>query len=240
MSLDADAPMIRRATEFRGCVCSDKRRILRATWPGNSPLRLGYTLTELIVVLGLIALLMAAAVPLFSYLSGNRDIDAAQNIVSSYLARAHEEAMTQQDGRGVIFYEEPQTGRIAMSMVYYDDPYGQPTQLDLFPGEEPVVLPRGVGAAFVQPDSSASSRYTYLGVVIFDGRGQASMMPCNIRAAGTLGQVLGTGWDGTSQPGLMLFDRRSMEGQTDRDQYLDDNGLMLMVNRYHGTLSRAE
>jgi prepilin-type N-terminal cleavage/methylation domain-containing protein len=77
----------------------------------------GFTLTELLVVIGLIVLLIALAVPAFSYLTGSRSTEAGQNLLSAALAQARAEAIGLQRPRGVIVYPDPNTGRTIIRLV---------------------------------------------------------------------------------------------------------------------------
>ena len=114
--------------------------------------RAAFTLTELLVVIGLIVLLIAMAVPAFRAMSGGRSIDAAQNQLSAILGAARAEAIALQKVRGVFFYVDPTTDRVSAALVEetagpasvttgpFPDYY-----LDLVPDRDPIVLPVGVG-----------------------------------------------------------------------------------------------
>src|SRR3954447_12008766 len=76
----------------------------------------GFTLTELLVVIGLIVLLVTLAIPAFSIITGGRSIDSAQNQVSAILGRARADAVGLQEERGVFFYQETAGGRITAAI----------------------------------------------------------------------------------------------------------------------------
>ncbi|GIW75030.1 MAG: hypothetical protein KatS3mg104_0093 [Phycisphaerae bacterium] len=76
-----------------------------------------FTLTELLVVIGLIVLLITIAIPTFSVLRGNNSIENAINVVSASLARARSEAIGLQRPFGIAFYREQASGRYAMALV---------------------------------------------------------------------------------------------------------------------------
>lgn len=83
----------------------------------HSPLRSAFTLTEMLVVISLIVLLIALAVPAFSFITGARSVEGAQNVVSAMLARARSEAVSRQSAFGVAFYRDPVNERSAMLLL---------------------------------------------------------------------------------------------------------------------------
>lgn len=76
-----------------------------------------FTLTELLVVMGLIIILITIAIPTFSALRGNNSIENALNVVSASLTRARSEAIGLQRPFGIAFYREAASGRYAMTLV---------------------------------------------------------------------------------------------------------------------------
>jgi len=111
-----------------------------------------FTLTELLIVIGLIVLLIALAVPAFRAMTGGRSIDAAQNQLAAVLGAARAEAIGLQKVRGVLFYLDPATGRVNAAIVRevgYSpiNPVTNPPDyyLDLVPDRDPIALPVGVG-----------------------------------------------------------------------------------------------
>ena len=117
--------------------------------------RRGFTLTELLIVIGLIVLVVAIAVPTFRAMSGGRSVDAAQNQLSAILGAARAEAVALQKVRGVFFYYDPATERVNAALVqegnYRPEPGDPPPPavadyyLDLVPDRDPITLPTGVG-----------------------------------------------------------------------------------------------
>jgi prepilin-type N-terminal cleavage/methylation domain-containing protein len=156
----------------------------------------GFTLTELLVVIGVIVLMLAMAVPLFNVFSGNRSIEGGQNMVSAMLQRARARALAMQERRGVFFFEDQATRKTGMLLVKLDEPIaapapGVPIAGDVVQGayileldeqdEEIQFLPQGVGAAFVlgaNPTGSTAQQntggttYRPYGLVAFDGVGR--------------------------------------------------------------------
>lgn len=91
----------------------------RATVVRAGRSRAAFTLTELLIVIGLIVLLIALAVPAFSFITGSKSLDAAQNTISAMLGRARSETRgTRQFG--VLFFRDPGNDRTAMMLVEGD------------------------------------------------------------------------------------------------------------------------
>src|SRR5262245_27490547 len=90
---------------------------LRASVPWCLRPRSGFSLTEILIVIALIVLLLALALPAFNFISGGRSIDGAMNGISAFLARARTEAVGVQEIRGVMFYIDPKTERQMMVLV---------------------------------------------------------------------------------------------------------------------------
>jgi type II secretory pathway pseudopilin PulG len=112
----------------------------------------GFTLTELLIVIGLIVLVLALAVPAFQAMTGGRSVDAAQNQLSAILGAARSEAIGLQKVRGVFFYIDPASNRVNAALVQEALVRAEGTLtnppdffLDLVPDRDPVALPVGVG-----------------------------------------------------------------------------------------------
>lgn len=113
-----------------------------------------FTLTELLIVIGLIVLVIALAVPSFKAMTGGRSVDAAQNQLAAVLGGARSEAIGLQKVRGVFFYVDPATERVNAALVREAD-YTPPSTitvadppdyyLDLVADRDPIALPVGVG-----------------------------------------------------------------------------------------------
>jgi len=72
----------------------------------------------LLIVIALIVLLIAIAVPAINFISGSRSIDGAQNQIAAFLGRARAEAMGVQEIAGVMFFIDKRTDRINMTLVH--------------------------------------------------------------------------------------------------------------------------
>jgi type II secretory pathway pseudopilin PulG len=144
--------------------------IRRTTTRRPSHRRAGFTLTELVVVIGLIVLFVTIAIPAFSIITGGRSIDSAQNQVSAILGRARADAVGLQEERGVFFYQETPGGRYYAAIVRARSDVSQnttPVALDLLPDREQLALPTGVGVqTILNANINASGQRTtdgYLG-----------------------------------------------------------------------------
>jgi len=79
-----------------------------------------FTLIELMVVLSIIIIIVAIAVPVWSTLSGNNSIATAQNQIASMLGNARADALYNRQMTGVFFFLDPTTGQTAMAEVQAD------------------------------------------------------------------------------------------------------------------------
>src|SRR5262245_47771689 len=90
------------------CRMQNEVTCVEAARPGfRSALRVhrsAFSLTEILIVIALIVLLLALALPAFNFITGGRSIDGAMNGMSAFLARARTEAVGVQEMRGVMFY----------------------------------------------------------------------------------------------------------------------------------------
>jgi prepilin-type N-terminal cleavage/methylation domain-containing protein len=102
----------------------------------------GFTLVELLVVISILVVIIAIAVPTLSALSGGRSVDAAANQVAAALARARTEALGLQEVRGILFVKDPATTRVGLVLVGANDPAFP--ALDAVPEVDMLLLPSGV------------------------------------------------------------------------------------------------
>jgi prepilin-type N-terminal cleavage/methylation domain-containing protein len=77
----------------------------------------GFTLIEILVVVAIIVIMIAMAVPLFSTLTGSRSEESAENQIAAMLNTARTEAMALQVPTGVMFYVDPVTNRVNAVLV---------------------------------------------------------------------------------------------------------------------------
>jgi len=76
-----------------------------------------FTLTEILIVIGIIVLMLALAVPAFNFITGSRSQNGAENVISAMLGRARSYAITNNLDAGVVFFLDPVTQRTTMAIV---------------------------------------------------------------------------------------------------------------------------
>lgn len=126
-----------------------------------------FTLTEMLIVVGIIVLVVLVAVPSFRALTGGRSTEAAQNQLSGLLGRARADALGLQEIRGIAFFLDSQTNRaivyeVRQAQTPTAPPPGSPVvdvYLDYVGDRDPILMPVGVGIqvvddAFVTVDTS--------------------------------------------------------------------------------------
>jgi type II secretory pathway pseudopilin PulG len=83
----------------------------------QSAIRNAFTLTEILIVIGIIVLMHALAVPAFNFITGSRSHNGAENIISAMLGRARAYAIQNQVEAGVVFFVDPATARTTMAII---------------------------------------------------------------------------------------------------------------------------
>src|ERR1041385_2226075 len=76
-----------------------------------------FTLTEILIVMGLIVLIIGLAVPAFNLISGARSVDAGENLVAAMLSRARAEAIKNHRMARVAFFHDVVNDRSAMALA---------------------------------------------------------------------------------------------------------------------------
>ena len=228
----------------------------------SSSARRGFTLTELLIVVGIIVLIVTLAVPAINTISGNRSIDSAQNQLAAIIGRARQEAIGLQDYRGVIMFQDPNTSRTCAAEVYFPTPGN--SLLDLAPAHDELLLPTGISFRMVETIGG----YTPMNVVMFNNRGEFVSKPWSIlnvpygttvNSSSPVGTGLGariqtlptlpTGMpaaslSGSSAFGFIIFPSEEAYQNaytlSSSTTYLTDNGITFLINKYNGTLLRSE
>jgi type II secretory pathway pseudopilin PulG len=165
----------------------------------------GFSLTELLIVIGIIILALALAVPALNLITGAKSTEQAQNITSIMLAQARNEAIGLQQYRGLFFYLDPADGRVKMAMVREVDPpaassapTGVDVYLDLVPDRDVTSLPSGTSLQVLddarENSSGVAQNDRYIGFNTVSGVGSSYAMP-----AGKIKTPYG---------GVILFDAR--------------------------------
>jgi type II secretory pathway pseudopilin PulG len=86
-----------------------------------------FTLTELLIVIGIIVLFITLALPAFNLLSGTRSIAGAENLLGAMLGRARADALGASDYRGLAIYRDTVTDRYYGAIVQPAVYQGYPT-----------------------------------------------------------------------------------------------------------------
>src|SRR4051794_5497444 len=85
-------------------------------------LRHGFTLIEVLIVIGIIIMLVALSIPAFSVFRGERSTEAAENQLSAMMARARTESIGFQRAGGVLFFRDPrEPDRVSVAQVWQSD-----------------------------------------------------------------------------------------------------------------------
>ncbi len=248
----ADLQLNRQETSPRLPIANCKLQIANPT---------AFTLTELLIVIGIMVMLFAMAVSAFRAITGNRSVAVAQNQVAAMLGQARNNAIAKQIPRGVVVYQDFSTRQINVALVG-----GTPTSpyaLDFADNTDVLPLPAGVGvgsavgssAPYYFIPSPPASGVTYTPnitytpvVVLFDGSGR--FLP-NVNytftgsIAGSTPRFLDTAMvlSGTSlapQIALVLFDLETFQNNSNPKDWLNENATPVLINRYNGTLFKAE
>lgn len=168
----------------------------------NSRYSAGFTLPELLVVMGIIIIFIALAIPALNVMNGSRSIAAGENNLSAVLVRAREEAIGLQQVRGLVFTLDPGSDRVVATLVQSTDPPPAPytfpvanmVWLDTVPGRDRLSLPPGIRLQTCFDGPGGTERYmgfntvpfgdlpTKLGgVILFDGEGRLIVRPYGFR-----------------------------------------------------------
>jgi type II secretory pathway pseudopilin PulG len=141
---------------------------------GRRP-RGGFTMTEILIVIGIIVLLLGMAVPAFNAMRGSRSTEAAENQLNAMMARARTEAIGYQRTSGLFFFIDPRNpDRVSCAAVRQVAVPASLTNLpsevylDLVPERDFLILPPNIAVQLfddcrLQPNSLVRSDDGYIG-----------------------------------------------------------------------------
>lgn len=143
----------------------------------------GFSLTEMLIVIGIILVVALIALPAFHVLTGSNSTESANNQLSAALGRARTEAMGLQEVRGVMFFRDVESKRVGVVLVREVPapvtlppfPTGPanlsagPQQLpevylDLVPSRDTLLLPMNIGVQVVTDQGTGTPRDRYIGL----------------------------------------------------------------------------
>ena len=211
-----------------------------------------FTLTELIVVMGIIILIIAIAVPAIRSLTGTRSVDAGYNTLAALVTRAREEAVGIQDVRGVMFYLNAENDRVEAVIVQDTPPPATlppnpPTYyLDVVPNRDYLPLPPGIGVQTVNNCTFSSgtirSSDGYLGYNPTTGVPSGPTSTENMLYGGVI-LFDGNGRLISATYGFKMFDNTNPQNATGMAQLLKvdtPTPSVDMVPTYNGTLLSSQ
>ena len=170
--------------------------------PGVSLSRRGFTLIEMLIVMGIIILAVTLAIPTIRYLTGSKSEEAAQNTIAAVLSRTRADAIGLQQITGVLFYLDLVTDRVTLCEVKdtgfeAGDPNGV-IYLDLVPDRDTLKLPQGLRLRTLKDGAPSSVYVDPMPNARYLGFNDGSSSQFNIASAPT--------FDLATLGGVILFD----------------------------------
>ena len=96
--------------------------------------RVGFTLLEVLVVLTIIVLIAASALPAFRFITGSRSLESTQNIAGAMIGQARTAAVIGHQPHGVFFVFDPVNSRTTMALVKQEGDDTTNPDLDAYKG----------------------------------------------------------------------------------------------------------
>lgn len=225
-----------------GCTPAARTPSLRiSVSPSLLRRRKAFSLAELLVVIALVVLILALALPAFNFITGSRSIDGATNVVSAFIGRARAEALDRGRVTGVMFYIDQASQRRGMILVgetvakytalgaLVDNEYVD-VYLDLLPDREPILLPLGIDVQTIDNGSRNASGLIapyfdrYLGFNAAIARGTAPQTSVGNASVPYGGVIL---FDGAGRLVSLKYAFRASTGELEATANLTQMGLFL-------------
>lgn len=130
-------------------------------------MRRAFTMIEILIVISIIIVVLAVAIPAMNFIGGSKSTESAQNQISAFLGVARTDAIAKQKTAGVLFYINPTTSLITMLRVEDVGPATGAQLADVYLGisgvqnasvftpDESITIPKGVGIEVVDDSGGA-------------------------------------------------------------------------------------
>lgn len=220
--------------------------------------RRGFTLTELLTVIGIIVIILGVTLPSMNYLMKGNAQKQSINVVTAYIASARATAINSRQPVAIVFFEEAigtdrwDNNQTAVQLLRGNASAGHMV-LSPIPGrDKPEYLPRGIRVATLASTGSVQEvgnddATKPCRVILFDGSGQMMLINNLIASETNQGwaQSLNSGSaaDRSSTPGIVLYDGREYDSAVndagkDGATWLANNADLLIINAYTGNVIR--
>jgi prepilin-type N-terminal cleavage/methylation domain-containing protein len=221
-----------------------------------------FTLLELLVVIAVLAILIAASVPVVRALTKGNHQAQAVNLLTTMLAHARATAVMTHRPTGLLVYEYPNPNFTASTsyaqLVTQRETNGSLRLFAHLPGATPQRLPAGIQVAMLGDAGfykgtdvqSTSSR-----IIVFDSSGQMVLVNGIGLHFSEMGDLVTDAWNlrasddnnlylGVSSPGFVVYDgdayieALSSPVAVDPNKWLQQHATIVIVNPYTGNVMR--
>ena len=220
------------------------------------------TLIELMVVISILVVLAAVAVPTIRSLTQGQPQKQAVNMLTSLLAHARSVALVTHRPTGLVIYEFPASNYTAsttyVQLIAQYSIDGRIRNFGRVAGSGPRQLPAGVQVATLQGSNnfrkSTDQRDSKSRVILFDSGGQMVLwnglapdpvlVPNEVVAAWNLEATPTAPWDAVSSPGILVYDAalylesRTASPTLDASTWLRQHADVFILNPYTGEVIR--
>jgi len=214
----------------------------------------GFSLMELLVVMAIMAIVVAATIPVVSGLLHGSGVKQAENTIQAYLASGRATALQMRTPVAVVFFTDnnPSLRRpaVGVQLVVQLPNTGVMTGMHFTAiSDHPVeYLPEGIDvatlSAFQEGVQASGNPVHRCRAILFDADGQLLVRDSLVgdnpdwNMYGSLGDAALV----SSSPGVIVYDARTLSllglSPADTDAWILKNGTVMLVNAYTGNLIR--